>query len=129
MNVLLDTHILLWALLEPEKLSEAQAELLASSSCHVWLSPITTWECLLLAERGRIILAPEPSVWLADARAKVGAREAPLTHAVAVKSREVQLSHQDPADRFLAGTAAVYDLPLVTADERLLTGQGFPIWR
>lgn len=129
MNVLLDTHIFLWAMLEPERLSEPQTELLGSVSCQVWLSPITIWECLLLAERGRVVLAPEAHGWLAEARARVGAREATLTHAVAARSRQVQLAHQDPADRFLAATASVYDLPLVTADERLLAGQGFPIWQ
>jgi PIN domain nuclease of toxin-antitoxin system len=43
-------------------------------------------------------------------------------------SRRVVLAHQDPADRFLAATAAVYKLPLVTVDVRLLSGQGYPIW-
>lgn len=38
------------------------------------------------------------------------------------------MSHQDPADRFLAATAAVYDIPLVTVDEKLLNGSGYPIW-
>jgi PIN domain nuclease of toxin-antitoxin system len=47
-------------------------------------------------------------------------RQAPLTHEVAIQSRLVNLPHQDPADRFLAATALVYDLMLVTADERLL---------
>ena len=129
MSVLLDTHILLWALLEPDRLSERQRQLFVSSSCQIWLSPITTWECLLLAERKRVDLSPDPGSWIVEARRRTGAREAPLTHAVALQSRLVLLSHQDPADRFLAATAAVYDLPLVTADERLLNGQGFPLWR
>lgn len=128
MSVLLDTHIFLWALLEPDRLSERQKQLFVSSACQIWLSPITTWECLLLAERNRINLSPDPATWMVEARQRTGAREAPLTHAVALRSRQVHLSHQDPADRFLAATAAVYDLPLVTADERLLAGQGFPIW-
>ena len=43
-------------------------------------------------------------------------------------SRRVELGHEDPADRFLAATAAVYDLQLVTADRRLRAGRGFPIF-
>jgi PIN domain nuclease of toxin-antitoxin system len=39
---------------------------------------------------------------------------------VAVESRAIRLPHQDPADRFLAATARVHDLALVTADARLL---------
>ena len=45
---------------------------------------------------------------------------APLNHEVALQSRAIDLEHQDPADRFLVATALVYDLTLVTADERLL---------
>jgi PIN domain nuclease of toxin-antitoxin system len=51
--------------------------------------------------------------------------DAPLTREVAVRSRAVELDHGDPADRFLAATADVYDLTLVTSDERLLRGSGF----
>ena len=46
--------------------------------------------------------------------------QAALTHDVAFESRRLSLSTEDPADRFLAATAKVYDLTLVTADERLL---------
>ena len=51
--------------------------------------------------------------------------EAPLNHEVALNSRNIKVAHEDPADRFLAATAAVYDLVLATADERLLAGKGF----
>ena len=51
--------------------------------------------------------------------------EAPLSREVAVRSRSVHLAHEDPADRFLAATADVYELTLVTADVRLLRGKGF----
>jgi PIN domain nuclease of toxin-antitoxin system len=47
-------------------------------------------------------------------------REAPLTGEVAIQSRHVNLPYQDPVDRFLVATALVYDLTLVTADERIL---------
>ncbi len=46
--------------------------------------------------------------------------EAPVTHEVAIQSRLVNLPHSDPVDRFLAATALVYDLTLVTADRHLL---------
>ncbi len=52
-------------------------------------------------------------------------REASLTHAVAQQSRRLSLEHSDPADRFVAATAVVYDLTLVTADARLLRGKGY----
>jgi PIN domain nuclease of toxin-antitoxin system len=46
---------------------------------------------------------------------------------VALETRGISLPHQDPADRFLAATAAVYDLTLLTADDRLLDGSGYSV--
>ena len=54
-------------------------------------------------------------------------REAPVTIEVAVESRNLKLASDDPADRFLAATAAVFDLALVTADERLAEGTGYRV--
>ena len=54
-------------------------------------------------------------------------REAALTHEVAVVSRSIELPHQDPADRFLAAAAKVYELTLVTADERLINSVEFSV--
>lgn len=127
LRLLLDTHIFLWALLEPARLSERVARELEASANQLWLSPITTWEVLLLAERGRLELDVDPVSWLRGARARLPLREAPLTHEVAIKSRQLELPHHDPADRFLAATASVFDLTLVTADELLLRGEGFAV--
>ncbi|MCH7717633.1 MAG: PIN domain-containing protein [Gemmatimonadetes bacterium] len=64
-----------------------------------------------------------------DAMLRAGPfREAALTHAVAAESRKIGLAHLDPADRFLAATAKVYDLTLVTADERLLESSEFAVF-
>lgn len=128
MNVLLDTHIFLWSLIEPERLTSRHHELLGDRQVQIWLSPITIWECLLLSEKGRVELLPSAPFWLDNAVTRIGAKEAALNSAVALRSRVVSMSHQDPADRFLAATAAVYDIPLVTVDEKLLNGSGYPIW-
>ena len=55
--------------------------------------------------------------------ARAPLREAPVNHEVALQSRSIDLKHQDPADRFIAATALVYDLVLVTADKRLLESE------
>ena len=59
--------------------------------------------------------------------AAVPRREAPLTHEIAIMSRQLAMPHQDPADRFLAATARVLDLTLVTADKRLLDSTEFAV--
>jgi PIN domain nuclease of toxin-antitoxin system len=46
--------------------------------------------------------------------------QAVLNHAVAMQSRQLELFHQDPADRFIIASAQVYELTLITSDKRLL---------
>jgi PIN domain nuclease of toxin-antitoxin system len=82
------------------------------------LSPLSAWEALLLNAKGRIRLHGDLAGWLARATAHL--REAPLTHEIVLAAHQLPLPHPDPADRFLAATAQVLGLTLVTADERLL---------
>jgi PIN domain nuclease of toxin-antitoxin system len=121
---LLDTHIWLWSLLEPARLSNRVATELENPSNELWLSPISTWELLILAEKGRSVLNMAPQDWVHDVFSKIPFKAAPINHQVAIQSRSVNLPHQDPADRFLLATALVYQLMLVTADERLVHSGG-----
>jgi PIN domain nuclease of toxin-antitoxin system len=118
-KLLLDTHIWLWSLLTPERLGRETARALEADDTELWLSPISVWEALMLMERGRVEVDVAPADWVAEALVAVPMTEAPLTHAVALESRRLRLRHTDPADRFLAATALVYGLTLVTADRRL----------
>lgn len=127
MKLLLDTHILLWSLLEPARLAERVTAELQEPSNEIWLSPVTTWEVLILAEKGRVILQPDPFLWIRQVFKTVPFKEAQLSHEVAIESRLLDLPHQDPVDRFLAATARVYGLTLVTADERLLYSKKFSV--
>ena len=127
MKLLLDTHVWLWSQAAPERLSKRTRARLSASGTELWLSPVSVWELLLLCERGRVRLAPNPRAWIDQALAKAPLRDARLTWAVALLSCSVELEHQDPADRFLAATAAAFDLTLVTADESLLRGKGYKV--
>lgn len=120
MRLLLDTHIWLWSLAAPRRLGRRVRAALARTGTEVWLSPVSVWELLVLAERGRVKLDADPRYWVTEALARTPLHEAALTNAVALKSREVVLPHQDPADRFLVATALVYDLTLATADDTLI---------
>ena len=126
-KLLLDTHIWLWSLLEPERLASPVRAALQSPGNELWLSPISIWEALILVERGRLAVDADAITWVEDMVRALPRREAAVTHEVAIESRRVKLPHQDPADRFLAATAAVYQLTLVTADERLLHSKGFAV--
>lgn len=125
MKLLLDTHIWLWSHLEAERLGARVAGELEREENELWLSPVSVWETLILAEKGRIELEPSPEEWVRDALAAVPFRDAALNREVAIWSRRLPLLNQDPADRFLAATAHVYDLTLVTDDDDLLQAEGF----
>ena len=120
MKLLLDTHIWLWALLDPDRLTVPVRAALQSGEHELWLSPISVWEATLLAERGRVRVASDAHTWVRQLLDAMPRREATITNEIAIMSRQLTLSHQDPADRFLAATARVMGLTLVTADERLL---------
>lgn len=119
MNLLLDTHIWLWSLLEPERLTPRAAAALADARNRKWLSPLSVWEAMLLIERQRLHVDAEPRAWVRQALVEAPMEEAPVTTEVVIASRALATSHRDPVDRFLAATAQVFDLTLVTADREL----------
>jgi PIN domain nuclease of toxin-antitoxin system len=127
LKLLLDTHIWLWMLLEPNRLEERVANHLRDSDHELWLSPISVWEATLLAEKGRLVLDLGPFEGIRDALRAIPIREATLNREVALASREINVPHQDPADRFIGATAKVYGLTLVTQDERLLKSGDFEV--
>ena len=120
MKLLLDTHIWLWYLQGNDRLSKNLRQMMNSPDTELWLSPISVWETIVLAEKGRIKLNADPQVWVKKYLRSLDFKEARITHEIAMKSRSIQLSHQDPADRFIAATAMELDLTLATVDKRLL---------
>jgi len=127
LNLLLDTHVWIWSHLDPDRLGRRARAMLRQPGNSLWLSPISVWEFLMLAERGRLELNKGMTAtnWLEAAMSRAPMQDAPLSREVAIRSREVRLGHDDPADRFLAATADVYELTLVTADRKLLAGSGY----
>ena len=119
MKLLLDTHIWLWYLLADNRLSDELKLLIAAPTTELWLSPISIWETVILAEKRRISLQPNTSEWINLSLQNLETREAVLNHEIAILSREIALSHQDPADRFIAATAIFYKLTLATVDQNL----------
>lgn len=119
MKLLLDTHIWLWYLLGDQRLSLQLQTAIADPNTELWLNPISIWETLILAEKGRISLQPDPVTWVNLALKTLETREAQMNHAIAILSRQVALPHQDPADRFIVATAIYYGLTLATVDANI----------
>ena len=123
MKLLLDTHVWIWSLMNPVHLPLRVRKELKSSRNELWLSPVSVWEFLTLVRKGRILLQSTPESWLKQAQARLPLREAPLTREAVLAGETQKLSHEDPADRFLVGTASCLGLTLVTADKRLIQSQ------
>jgi PIN domain nuclease of toxin-antitoxin system len=120
LKLLLDTHVWFWSQAFPDRLTPKIERVLASDAHERWLSPVSVWELVLLADVRRVQLRPDPIQWVRRTLERWPLREAVLSHEIALESRRTNLAHDDPADRFLVATAKVLDLTLVTADERLL---------
>lgn len=123
---LLDTHIWFWYLIGSDRLPTGLRDLLDTPQQVSWLSPISVWEVGMLAARGRMQLHVELRQWVVQARQQFPLQDAPLNLEVALTSREITLPHRDPADHFIAATAIVYDLTLLTIDQHLTQAEWLP---
>jgi PIN domain nuclease of toxin-antitoxin system len=127
MKLLLDTHIWLWSDAETHKLTSKVARELANPENDRFLSAVSVWEAILLLERERIRPRGDFGEWLKKSKMELGLIEVPVDWEIAQEIRSTILGYRDPADRFLVATAKVYDLTLVTADERLLGVPGIRV--
>ena len=123
MNLLLDTHVLLWWLGEGRGLSEAQADALNRAEARgevLGLSAITLWEIAKLIERGRIRLHVAVDDLLLNLETHRRLQILPLSARVALESTRLgSRFHADPADQLIVATARVHGLRLLTADQRI----------
>ena len=128
MRVLLDTHVWLWRLLEPDRLPSPVARTLDDTETEVCLSPISVWETLVLARKGRLQLSPNGDSWVRAALEASRPTMLPITHAIAIESEGLEgFSSSDPADRFLVATARVEKLALATADQAMIEFPGVDV--
>jgi PIN domain nuclease of toxin-antitoxin system len=120
MKLLLDTHIWVWTVLQPDRLSRRVSRAIENTANQIWLSPVSVWELSMLVKKGRIDLKKSVDQWTADTFESLQIQEASVTTDVALAMNKIRLPHEDPADAFLVATASVFELTLVTADEKLL---------
>ncbi len=121
---LLDTHVWCWYVTGSDRLADAHRRRIEDAPAECWLSPISCWELGLLVSKGRLRVDRPFVDWLAAARRLFPVQEAALNIEVAAASLAIELPHQDPADRFLAATAQVFELILLTSDRHLLEAAG-----
>jgi PIN domain nuclease of toxin-antitoxin system len=120
MKLLLDTHIWIWSVGDPQRLSRRVAKALEDVQNQLWLSPISIWEALLLHRKRRLKIPEGFSTWVTRALTTMPLTEAPLNFEVAAALTAVSLPHADPADHFLAASAKAFGLTLITSDRNLI---------
>ncbi len=121
--IVLDTHVLIWAIHEDPRLGSAAARTLEADgrAMLVGVSAISPWEIALLAERGRLRLDRDVVEWIEAVLDLPGFRLLPIEPAIAVASvRLPGTLTRDPADRLIVATARHHGAQLMTADRAML---------
>jgi PIN domain nuclease of toxin-antitoxin system len=115
MKLLLDTHLLLWAAGDPDRLSAAARALIGAPENELWFSAASVWEIAIKRGLGREDFQVNPRL-LRRGLLDNGYRELPVgsEHAVAIDS--LPPLHKDPFDRLLVAQARVEGITLLTAD-------------
>ena len=116
MNLLLDTHVLLWWLLEPSRLSAQARRSVASRHNDVWVSVATGWEILTKYRIGKLPSIGGLAANLFQEVQEEGFEPLSITFQHACLAGSFTHAHRDPFDRMLAAQSLLENLQLVSAD-------------
>jgi PIN domain nuclease of toxin-antitoxin system len=118
MRLLLDTHLLLWALASPERLGVTTRAVLEDPQNEVLFSAASLWEIAIKAALGRLDFTCDP-VQVLQAALDTGFIELPVHAAAAVRVAGLPPHHRDPFDRLLIAQAMSEPVRFYTADAAL----------
>ena len=115
MKLLLDTHLVIWAAMEPDRLSPVARGLLEAEENELFFSPINLWEVTIKRALERADFQIDPHL-LRRSLLDNGYRELLVSSAHAVAIGQLPHIHQDPFDRMLLAQSIVEGILLLTAD-------------
>ncbi len=120
--ILLDTHIWVRWVDDNQQLVDRPRLLIQDNvRSGLAVSAISCWEVAKLVQYGRLELACPLEEWMEQALAYPGVQLIELTPRIAIESTKLPGTfHRDPADQIIVSTGRVYDIPLLTADSRIL---------
>lgn len=116
--ILLDTHIVLWALQDPARLGRAR-NIIAAADRTRYLSAACVWEVAIKSRLGRLDLQMSVNHWVGRAADDLAAERLPITDEHAAAVADLPDHHRDPFDRMLVAQARVLGAPIVTADQKI----------
>jgi PIN domain nuclease of toxin-antitoxin system len=118
-QLLLDTHVFLWAISEPKRLSSKARSAITKLENQVYVSPVTAYELSYKHRQGKLPSGTAIVTSFARQVAHLYASELPVSAPHTLAAGQLDWEHKDPFDRILAAQAMVEGLTLVTADEDL----------
>lgn len=119
--MVLDTHVWLWWVSNPERLSETSREAMEQAVNRgqpLYVSTISTREVALLVKKERLRLSLPVAEWVRRSQALSILEFVPVTNSIALASVDLEM-HSDPADRIIVSTALQLGQTLVTKDDKL----------
>ena len=119
MTVLLDTHVLIWAVLSRAKLTAAAAELIADPTNTVLVSAASAWELATKVRLGKFPDAEPFENRFLEAVSEAGYTLLPIEADAALRAGRLTANHGDPFDRVIAAQALELDIPVISADRQL----------
>lgn len=123
MHLLLDTHLLLWAASEPERLSPQAVAWIESSENQLWFSAASIWEVAIKAGLGRTDFRVDPHL-LRRGLKENGYDELTISAQHAASVSHLPDIHKDPFDRMLVAQSEHEGFMLLTVDELVLSYPG-----
>ncbi|MEO8283281.1 MAG: type II toxin-antitoxin system VapC family toxin [Pseudarthrobacter sp.] len=118
-QLLLDTHVFLWSISEPKRLSSKARSAISKLENQVYVSPVTAYELSHKHRQGKLPSGAAIVTSFARQVAHLYASELPVSAPHTLAAGQLDWEHKDPFDRILAAQAMVEGLTLVTADEDL----------
>lgn len=122
--LLLDTHVLLWALLEPDRIPEPTLRRIRDGGTDLLVSAASAWEIGTKFRLGKLDEAAAVVHGYADHLARLRAVELPVTGHHSLTAGTLTWDHRDPFDRVIAAQCMIESVPLATADRALAAFPG-----
>ena len=118
MNCLVDTHILLWSLVDPERVPDAMRQLLEDARNRVWFSAASIWEIAIKHSLKKREFDVEPTIIWKAAR-ETGLEELAISAEHAIGVEGLPSIHKDPFDRLLVAQAHAEGMKLLSIDPKV----------
>lgn len=120
--IILDTHILVWYISDPKKLSTKLKKTIETEikKSEILVSSISIWEIYMLVKKGKLTLSLDVDSWIEQIEQSGVFRFIPVDNQIAAKSVKLNSSfHEDPADRIIMATALHLGAKLLIGDEKI----------